>query len=254
MTAEHARFMSYVPDLKIAVFLGTFLLVGYFKNLNKKSEAKLAEKNRLLKAQEAQKTQSFVNIAHEIRTPLTILNGLIHDLKKTEYEKIAIDKQVKNLQFIVSNIIDLTRMDAGALKLSLVEVNVNQLVSEVFQSFQSNFERKQIRFSLTYQDSHSHLYSLAHKETLERALNNLCSNALKFTPSGKAVAITVTSSEESVKLLISDEGIGIPEKDIPHIFDKFYQVENSYALSGGSGVGLAFCERNSPNAQWQHCL
>ena len=242
------------------LFIAIFLIVKYFKTSNIKAEKTLqSQKEIALKDKaliEDQKTQLqklnnfqnqfFVNVAHEIRTPLTILKGNTSKLKKNlskyELEEVQahLNKQTEKIQRIVDDILDLTRMESDFFELRKEKFELSDFVSRNFHAFSSNFEKKEIQYRMKDLTIGKSVWLEGDPTYLERAFNNLLSNALKYTESGGSVTITIAAQEDQVLLKVSDTGLGMSDDEMDKIFNRFYQVQNSINRSGGSGIGLAF--------------
>ncbi len=257
-----------VEDAKIDVtttsilFIAIFLNVKYFKTSNINAEKTLQnQKERALKDKaliEDQKTQLqklndfqnqfFVNVAHEIRTPLTILKGNTYKLERSIIEPSVdqestlevLKKQSSKIQRIVDDILDLTRMESDSFELRKEQIQLSEFVAKNFLAFSSNFEGKQIAYHLKDLTTGQSVMLEADPTYLERAFNNLLSNALKYTRGGGAVTVTICLSAGHVVLAVEDTGLGINGEDLAKIFDRFYQAENSINRSGGSGIGLSY--------------
>lgn len=236
-------------------FVSVFLLVTYFRNLNLKNEKRLIEQKNI--ALEAKKligyqkkeledlhkfqNQFFVNIAHEIRTPLTIIKGNISHLSENEDSEIkeTLQLQSNKIQRIVKDVMDLAKMDSNEFVLNTEEVSFSSFVNTIFNSFYSSFHSKNIDYQFLDTTSKANMV-LVDKLYLESAISNILTNALKYTEENGQVSLLIEHENDQVILKIIDSGIGIPETELSKIFNRFYQADNSINRSGGSGVGLAF--------------
>ena len=197
-----------------------------------------------VEALQAAQSRWFTNIAHELRTPLTLIVGPIksilsqpNDTKQVEQQASMAQRNGEQLLQRVNEILDVSRMDSGRLALHQVPTNVSVLIAQVITSFGSLVEQKDI--SLT-SSCDGMVFMEVDREKLRNILNNLVANALKFTHVGGAVRVVLEQTQDAVEIRVSDTGIGIPQGDLPHIFDRFYQVSRSKEVDhGGSGVGLA---------------
>lgn len=246
----------YSPALLCLFFLYYFL-INYFKKQNNKIEKLLElerdkviadkvileeQKNKLDQLNQY-KSHFFVNFSHEIRTPLTIIQGNASriDLENpmaNNQEKIdLINSQVAQIQNIIDSIIDLSKMDANAFKLNTGKVALQPFLQKHFTDFKEVFHKKEIQFDLEI--NVPELAVCMDEALMSKSINNLLSNALKFTPKKGKVTIDVYLDEELI-IAISDNGIGIPKQDINHVFDRFFQSDNTINKSQGSGIGLSF--------------
>lgn len=221
-------------------FVSIFLLVNYFKNLNLKSEAILKKQKKELEEVYNFQNQFFVNIAHEIRTPITIIKGNINKLSNENIDITnTLKTQTKKIQRIVNDVIDLTKMDSNDFFLNLEEIEISPFISKIFNSFHLNFQNKSINYQL-FDTTNDCVIIKADKLYLESAISNVLTNALKYTKIEEDVSVIIEQTNENVIIKIKDTGIGIEEKEIEKVFKRFYQSDNSINRAGGSGIGLAF--------------
>lgn len=196
------------------------------------------------------KTQLYTNITHEFRTPLTVILGMAQQVKEKPGEQFEnrmdmIVRNGNNLLNLVNEMLDLSKLETGKMQLQLTGSEVIGFLRYIVESFQSlaNSQGKQLHF-LAEIDT---LYLEYDREKLSQIVSNLLSNAIKFTPEKGNIYITVSDSpsnpgHDNVRLVIKvkDTGIGIPEDELPHIFDRFYQSDNSHTRKAeGTGIGLA---------------
>lgn len=211
---------------------------GYRVNSLKKEKVR-AER---LSALDIAKTRLYTNITHEFRTPLTVIMGASDQVKGNESEKKLIKRNSKQLLQLINQMLDLSKLEGGALKLETQQGNIIPFIEYLVESFQSIADVKHIRLTF-YQDIEI-LQMDYDAVKMQQIISNLISNAVKFTAtSGKVV---VHAKEESFKgkphltVIVRDNGAGIPIKDLPHVFDRFFQVDASDSRrSEGSGIGLA---------------
>ena len=237
--------ISVFNNLSVSsIFFSIYIMVSYFKNLNNKNEKRLEAKTKELEELDTFKSQFFTNISHEIRTPLTLINGQVSELENytDKAPPIAtiqkgIQKQINTITDMVDNVLDLAKMQSSKFRLQLRSVNVSELVYKQYLNFESLFKQKNIAFSIS--ENKEDYMAKIDPLFLERAINNLLINALKYTDEG-SVFIRLFEQDKHLLVAISDTGIGIAKKDIATVFNRFYQVNNDINKSGGSGVGLAF--------------
>ncbi|MDN5212780.1 response regulator [Fulvivirgaceae bacterium BMA12] len=201
---------------------------------------------------EIAKTRWFTNIAHELRTPLTLILGPISQMIN---RRIPADSMMTELKMVhknsehlvsrVNEILDVSRMESGELVLDCQPEDLTVLVRQIMDSFRPMARQKSILLKFSYNTS---LMVSIDRSKISAILNNLLSNALKFTPPGGVVSVDLDYDQDqdpnaSVHIKIRDTGIGIPAQDLPYIFDRFYQVSHAQRpQSGGSGVGLALAQ------------
>ncbi|MFT7898776.1 response regulator [Tenacibaculum ascidiaceicola] len=235
------------PILILIQFIIFFFLVQYFKNANIKSEETLESQRKQLEELNEFQSQFFINVSHEIRTPLTLIKGEIDGLdafKNTPYEteslviKNRLNKQVNKIKTIVDDVLDLAKMKDANFKIYPTPFLINNLINKLYTSFEPLCNQKGISF--TIKKVNEECWVLSDTVFLERALNNIIVNAIKYTPKNGNISITLYENNEQVFIAVKDSGIGIAKKDIDLIYDRFYQAKNDINKAGGSGVGLAF--------------
>jgi len=211
----------------------------------KKSEQLLLR----VQKQDQQKTQFFQNISHELRTPLTLIIGPLEsflsgaDGPLGESLKKKLDMMAHNarrLLRLINQLLDLSKIDVGKLKLMARRGDFAQFVNYLASSFSSYTERKGIRLKVVIDCDALQFYF--DQEVIEKIISNLLSNACKFTPEGGEVLLSLSESEDkqSIILTVKDTGAGIPPEELAHIFDRFHQVHGSTTREQeGTGIGLS---------------
>ena len=190
------------------------------------------------------KNQLYTNITHEFRTPLTVILGMAEQVKNdpanwfNEGLKL-IRRNGQQLLNLVNQMLDLSKIESGQMPLHLVQGDVVSYSNYLTESFQSLAEGKDIRLHFLTELKELQMDYDAGK--LQQVVSNLLANAIKFTPSGGNVYFEIKKDgQQEVVLSIRDTGFGIAGEDIPHIFDRFYQVDASQTRRGeGTGIGLA---------------
>jgi len=225
------------------------LLYGFYRFQLKRKLAQ-AEAYRL-KEMDRLKTKFYTNITHEFRTPLTIILGMVEDMTNREKSIELIKKSGNQLLQLVNQMLHLHRLDEDKLELQYVQADIISYLHYLFFSFETLANQKEIQ--LAFESFTDQLYMDFDAEQLRQILFNLMSNALKFThENGKITMRVKTIDDEQLSITFGDTGIGIDEKELEHIFDRFYQSDTS-AKSGGTGIGLALVkeliEKMSGNIQ-----
>ncbi len=224
-----------------------------------------------LKELDVLKSHFFANISHEFRTPLTLILGPVEKHlpsikdQSLKQDLNVVQRNALRLQRLINQILNLSKIESGKMKLQVSEQNVVSLVNGYVQSFESLAKQKNI--NLVFNSDVENLKIFVDKDKIEKILYNLLSNAFKFTDEGGRIEISVHSSQSSVhssqsedygkatadwrlktadfpdpcvSLTISDTGRGIPPEKLDHIFDRFYQADDSYTRDHeGTGIGLA---------------
>lgn len=225
--------------------LGFFATIRWFelsRRLAKAEAQKQEELNQL-------RTKLYTNITHEFRTPLTIILGMASQLKSQVSEHAKENLQLikrngQQLLKLVNQMLDLSKLESGLLKLELEQSDIINYLQYLTESFKSYAESKNIQ--LIFRSERTELYMDYDPIRLLHIVSNLLSNAIKFTPAGGEVylitsfnTLGVLKTPRVLKLTVKDTGIGIPESKIPYIFDRFYQVDDSITRKGeGTGIGL----------------
>lgn len=201
---------------------------------------KLKELDRL-------KSRFFANISHELRTPLTLILAPLSELGATVTNAEArqqvrvIRRNAERLLGLINDLLDLSRLDAGGLRLNIAEMDIRSVAASVHENSVPAAKADEIDLRITTDAPSKLIWGDAHR--LEIVMTNLVSNALKFTPAGGRVDIVIEDSDEGVQVRVSDTGIGIPEEDLPHVFERFFQVSpTDRRREGGVGIGLALAK------------
>ena len=194
---------------------------------------------RKLKEIDQSKSQFFTNISHEFRTPLTVISGMLEQIKEPIRAKELIQRNTDQLLNLINQILDLRKLESGSLSLNNTQGNIVQFLRYTTESFQSLAESKSIE--LSFESELENLSMDFDQDKLLKIKTNLISNAIKFTPAGGKIEVKVSKEgEKELKLLVIDNGQGISQEKLPLIFDRFYQVDGGDTRPGeGTGIGLA---------------
>ena len=204
--------------------------------------------NRLLLEMDQLKSRLFSNISHELRTPLTLIMSPLEEILSDESGKKPSGKTIRMMQRntkrllnLVNQMLDLSKLDAGSLKLELVREDIVKFLRVLIISFASLAEKKLISFPYILPEGK--FVTWFDPDKFEKIITNLLSNAFKFTFEGGEVKCEVKLPEQENELMevtVSDTGIGIPSDEIDNVFDRFHQVKSgNFKGSGGTGIGLA---------------
>jgi signal transduction histidine kinase/ligand-binding sensor domain-containing protein/DNA-binding NarL/FixJ family response regulator len=215
-------------------------------------EVERIEKEKILEL-DHMKSRFFANISHEFRTPLTLITGPIDDLLKsagranTKYRNLLgmMKRNTQRLQQLISELLELSRLETGRMQLKVSTGDMGGFLRSIASSFLSLAEKKRIRYEIDIKEEPGAFYF--DKDKLEKIVTNLISNALKFTREGDSVRVRADypsspdhDSLKQVRILISDTGPGIPEKEREKIFDRFHRIDNHESrYTEGTGIGLA---------------
>lgn len=202
-----------------------------------------ADKVRQKELQEV-KTRFFINISHELRTPLTLIVAPLQDLldkvtdkwvrSQLEYMKRNTDR----LLHLVNQLMDYRRAEKGVFELRVKCINVGQIVEKNFRYYEPLARKKHIDYNLRSELGGRQVWCDA--SYIELILNNLLSNAFKYTNDGQSIFVNLKAAGDDLLLQVQDTGVGIPVNKQAKIFERFYQVESEHI---GSGIGLSLVQK-----------
>lgn len=192
------------------------------------------------------KTQFYTNITHEFRTPLTVILGMVKQVREYPDQFLRqgtelIERNGRQLLGLINQLLDLSKLDSQAFQLALRQGDIVSFLHYLTDAHQGYATTKDI--ALRFQTEIDYLVMDFDPEQLRQVIGNLISNALKFTPAGGEVYVGLRVSANRLEIVVRDTGIGIPADDLPYIFDRFYQVNRRHnPLGGGTGIGLAHAQ------------
>jgi len=251
---------------KVSGMLGTGKNIGKLKHFEKeitKLKPKIVEANRLIKLERARtkkheslveelnrlKSEFISNISHEFRTPLASIIGFSETIEsdpdlppemKKEFNNIILNEG-KRLAKLIKSVLDISKIEGGKISLNRSTVNVVNLLLNVIEMNKEFAGQKNIE--LNFEHPSDEVTLEADKDKLSGVFEALISNAIKFTNEYGRVKIITNNLFREVEIIVSDTGIGIPEKDLPYIFQKFYRVSRPGSEIPGTGVGLVFVKQ-----------
>ena len=204
---------------------------------------KMAEE---LSGTETLRTDFIANVSHELKTPLAIMGNYatmlqrpgIAEEEKNEYAK-AISEASRKLAQLITNILKLNKLENQQIFPQPQEFNLGEQLCECLLVFEDAWEAKNLEIETDIQDD---VRIKSDPELLSLVWNNLISNAVKFTPEGGTIRVTLKANEKNVVISVSDTGCGMTQEIGQHIFEKFYQGDTSHATQG-NGLGLALVKR-----------
>lgn len=202
-------------------------------------------KNKIEKRNSKEKIQFFINVAHDIRTPVTLIKAPLSELEEKETlsdsGKVVLDIAIKNTEKLftmVSQLLDFQKADISALRLIISKNELKSYIQEKIMLFRVEAEHKRIALSLEYELDHP-LVVWFDREKMDKILGNLISNAIKYTQEGGTVILKVFQDEKKWYLTLSDTGIGIPASEQKYLFRRFFRAHNAInSKETGSGIGL----------------
>ncbi|MCE1252066.1 MAG: ATP-binding protein [Anaerolineae bacterium] len=205
---------------------------------------------RELQQADQQRRNLTADVAHELRTPLHIiqgnLEGMLDGIYPADEDHLeAILDETHLLARLVEDLQTLSMAESGQLSLKKEEVNIGDLLNDVATSFSSRAEMQKITIDVDVVGTASELSIAADASRLDQVLGNLVSNALRYTPEGGKLILRARREASEMIIDVIDSGEGIPEEDLPYIFNRFWRGDRSRAHKGGatSGLGLAICKQ-----------
>jgi signal transduction histidine kinase len=204
-----------------------------------------------LQKTDIERRELIASVSHDLRTPLATLRGYLETLllkddvlsmaERHNYLEIAV-RQSERLSVLINELFELTKLEAGDTHLNSEPFQLAELAQDVVQKFELAARKRDIE--LIAHIARAVPFVGGDIALIERVLENLIENALRHTAAGGKIEVTVHPQREYIQVRVRDTGSGIPEKDLPHVFDRFYRVDKSRnESSGGAGLGLAIAKR-----------
>lgn len=223
--------------------LSLYIVLEFFAQQRKIDTMESEKMKELTEA----KNKLFTNITHEFRTPLTVIQGMADLIEKNPDEWLSEGtSKIRNnsniLLKLVNQMLDLAKIETGMIQLHLVQSDIYAYIGYISELFRSLADSRSI--SLQYQTSGEPLIMDFDPDKLLHILSNLLSNALKFTPEGGLIAVSAypNDTKQLLSIEVTDSGVGIIPEHLPHLFDRFYQIENGPNNPNGTGLGLALAK------------
>jgi signal transduction histidine kinase len=182
----------------------------------------------------------MVMASHELKTPVTVIMAnlqVLHEMMKNDSNAVFIErvlKQVNKLSELITNLLNVSKIEAGQLQLNLTVFDLNELIDELVNDLQQTTKNS----TIIYNKSQNKLMIHADREKIEQVLINILSNAIKYNRKQGEIIVEVHQNNEEIKVDVRDEGIGIPDEDLENIFLRFFRVSGEANSFSGSGVGL----------------
>lgn len=235
---------AYLVYFALAMMIIWWIVREYLNHIRLAESLKYEKQHvKDIEEQNQSKLRFFTNVSHEIRTPVTIITGLsellLHskELSSGLYNKVfSIYQNSSQLKELISELLDFRKQEHGHVHLSVQEQNFTMFVQGIVLLFKEHAVSKDI--NLVFQ-AESPIYLWFDHRQIQKVVSNLISNALKHTPQGGTVTVSISSDEQQAYLTVADTGKGIAPKDLDHVFTRFYQTQKIESLSAmGTGIGL----------------
>ena len=212
---------------------------------------KLYEQFENLKRTDRLRRELVSNVSHDLRTPLASMHGYVETLliknddlsadKRREYLEIA-RKHTLRLGELIGDLFELSKLDSANIQPTVETFSLAELLHDIVHEYELDAQKLDLRLAIEVSDDTTDVY--ADIALVQRVLENLIRNALKFTPAGGNINIRLDKKPGAVAVAIEDTGCGIPEKDLEHVFDRFYRAENATQSSTNTaGLGLAIVRK-----------
>lgn len=240
--------------------IATILAIIIFINLRRKKRdneklnllySQVEQQANELKELDKTKSRFFSNISHELRTPLTLISSPLQYILNSEDSEMGPDvkkeldlmnKNTEQLSVLVDDILSLSKLESGSLQNETSDIHIKNFLSRVFSNYKSLAEHLGLKYELNMDQLNLDGVKIDQFK-LEKIINNLISNALKYTTGGGSISLTAWNENNNLHLKVEDSGQGIAPEDLPHIFDRFYQSKQPDApIQGGTGIGLALAK------------
>lgn len=224
----------------IIVALVIYTISKRIRSLNKR----LNYQNDQIKQAEELKTRWFVNVSHELKTPLALVqgpiakvldNGAVNEIDKEDLSMA--NRNLKQLNNLVAEILDISKLENQQIELEMSATNFSNVVRSSVAAFESTAHVNKVLLKTNIE---SNVWLKIDENKIRKLIQNLLSNALKFTHEGGEITTTLLSKDNEYVLTVSDTGEGINHEDLPYVFDRFYQSKDkNKSRQGGTGIGLA---------------
>ena len=197
----------------------------------------------------AEERRQFVsNVSHELRTPLTSVRSYLEALEEGAWEDKSVAPEFIHVTLgetdrmirMINDLLNLSRMDSGAQQMDLELVNFNELVDYILDRFDMMVNNQEKNYRIVREFTERDLWVEIVTDKIMQVIDNIMNNAIKYSPDGGKIEVHLMETHNNVVLSISDEGLGIPKKDLEKVFERFYRVDKARARQqGGTGLGLA---------------
>ncbi|MGM0623975.1 MAG: hybrid sensor histidine kinase/response regulator, partial [Campylobacterota bacterium] len=246
-TIENLQLSIWIYYLTFSIVLlleGIYIFKPAAKEIVNTTD-KLEKQKQKAKAASRSKSEFLANMSHEIRTPLNAILGFVDLLKERIEEPQSkkylqtIDSSSHHLLGVINDILDFSKLESGKLHVEKVDFDVKKEFATIYQLFNAQVSQKNIDLVMEL-DTNVPPVLVGDPLRIKQVITNLLSNAIKFTPEHKKIYLTISYSDERLKVSVKDEGIGIAKEKLALIFEAFSQADSSTTREyGGTGLGLS---------------
>ncbi|MDG5789430.1 cell wall metabolism sensor histidine kinase WalK [Evansella sp. AB-P1] len=198
---------------------------------------------------EEERREFVANVSHELRTPLTSMKSYLEALADGAIEDPEVaprfikvtQTETERMIRLVNDLLQLSKMDSKDYHMNFASIHLPKFLDQVVERFEMSTKNESIDFEYKIPDKDIYVYG--DRDKLTQLLDNIVSNAVKYSPEGGEITCSMKVEKERVIISIKDEGVGIPKENIPHVFDRFYRVDKARSRNlGGTGLGLAIAK------------
>ncbi|PFN26517.1 sensor histidine kinase [Bacillus cereus] len=181
-------------------------------------------------------------VSHELKTPLSVIRSFAEGIqdgvsKDTTYYTDVILEETENMNRLIVEMLELAKLESGTYKLEMTTFSIGELIQQVYTKLLFSMEEKHLQVAV---DADSSIFVTANRSRIEQVVVNLLSNAIRYTPDGEKIQVSVVEMEDAVKIEIENTGNPIPEESLEKIWDRFYRLDASRSRhTGGTGLGLS---------------
>lgn len=184
----------------------------------------------------------LANVSHDLRTPMTTISGFVDNIldgvikpEDQEHYLRVVSSETKRLSRLVQQLLDISRIESGSRKFTMTTFDICEMARQIIISFETKIEQKKL--DVEFNCMSDNMYVSADRDAIYQILYNICDNGIKFAREGGKYRVSITQRGGKDYVSVYDEGIGIPEEDLPHVFDRFYKGDKSRGMDK-TGVGL----------------
>lgn len=246
--AFYASTSAYICYTLLILFMIAVVMRFYKKEVELKASLNFEHKDKLrIKETIEAKNAFFTGVSHELRTPLTLLKSHIEyicenfELNSSLRKRLnKISAHTDDMQTIVSELVDIHRQSKNEIKLQFDKFDINVFIAEIADKYKEYADKENISFLSYFNEPTIDVW--LDKGQIKKVINNLLSNAFKYTPTEGHITIKVSKKDSFVKIEVCNSGPGIPNAELPYIFNRYYRAENLASQTQGNGIGLSIAK------------